>query len=142
LVRRLRRALDENGAFDAPSVEALGIALDRCARICKLVLDAKVEEHVLRSAERTGDFWARVVQRILADLALSAEQGQRADAVVRAAVAAEAASSGMRGGRAVGRRSGSGDREQLPGAVDALQGVWSPVLGGDVGAHHQVAYGV
>jgi NADPH:quinone reductase-like Zn-dependent oxidoreductase len=45
------------------------------------------------------------------------------------------------GGQAVGLRSGSGDRKELPGTVDTLQGMRSPVLGCDVGAHHQVSDG-
>jgi hypothetical protein len=85
LVRRLRRALDDKGTLDPPSVEALGAALDRCARICKLVLDTKVDERLVRTAERNGDFWAGVIKEILAGLQLSPQQWEIADSVVKAA---------------------------------------------------------
>lgn len=57
-------------------VELEGQERDRCARFCKLALDAGIAERQVRLAERQGDLIADVLRAVLADpeLGLTAEQ--------------------------------------------------------------------
>jgi hypothetical protein len=47
---------------------------DRCARLCKLAIDAGIAERQVRMAEREGATLAAVIRRVLDGLGLSAEQ--------------------------------------------------------------------
>jgi hypothetical protein len=69
-------------------VELEAAERDRCARFCKLAIDAGLEERRVRLAEEQGAVIVSVIEAVLAGLGLSVEQRSRVPVVVPAALRA------------------------------------------------------
>jgi hypothetical protein len=77
--------MDMSGKFEKPSVWVELYQEERrmLARVCKMALDAGVNERAVRVAEQQGELLAGVIKAILEDLELTKEQRQSAPGVVR-----------------------------------------------------------
>ena len=79
------KQMDTSSRFEKPSVWIEMYQEERrmLARVCKMALDAGVNERAVRIAEQQGELLAGVIRAILGDLALTKEQQQQVPAVVR-----------------------------------------------------------
>lgn len=71
-----------------PTIPAVWIKIhaderDRLARVSKMAIDAGVSERTVQIAEEQGLMIARLLQGVLRDLQLTAEQAERAPGIVR-----------------------------------------------------------
>ena len=79
------KQMDTSGRFEKPSVWIEMYQEERrmLARVCKMALDAGVNERAVRIAEQQGELLAQVIKAILGDLDLSKKQQAIVGGVVR-----------------------------------------------------------
>lgn len=63
-----------NGRLEAPDLAALGGAIDRAARVAKLVHDSGLEERRVQLSEHQGRLVALVIQRVFAEVSSQLEE--------------------------------------------------------------------